>query len=145
MSEVGISKKPEVAKVIDIATNPQSGFVDRSRREAKFSATSARPLNLDADIRPVVDFIRGEAGGDAAAVRALVQAYPTVLTYDVSGRLEPLVAFLRELGVTAPVEALVERPSLLGLETGKMRQIVDYLRSVDTPADQVMDYITKSI
>ena len=94
-------------------------------------------------------FFEEEDDGDrrAAAERIglrLLHAEPNI--YEWRGFLPDAdVAFLRELGVTAPVEALVERPSLLGLETGKMRQIVDYLRSVDTPADQVMDYITKSI
>ena len=142
--EVGLEARSEVARVVDVATNPDSGFLDRSLR--RFSGAGARPLSVEDDLAPVVAFLREDLGASRAEVRALVQAYPRVLGYDVEARLGPLVACLSELGVKDPVALLQARPSLLGLDPGEaLQRIVDYLRSTGESPEAILQYLETSL
>lgn len=43
-------------------------------------------------------------------------------------------------------EAIVARPSLLGLEVNKnLEKIIDYLRYIETPPEQIIKYLLQSI
>ena len=98
------------------------------------------------DLAPVVAFLREDLGASRAEVRALVQAYPRVLGYDVEARLGPLVACLSELGVKDPVALLQARPSLLGLDPGEaLQRIVDYLRSTGESPEAILQYLETSL
>jgi hypothetical protein len=67
LAEVGFTNKTEIARVLDVAMNPNSLFVTASVN------ANARPLTVDADMRPVVDFLqsRGVSVGDTVKVRAV--------------------------------------------------------------------------
>jgi len=44
------------------------------------------------------------------------------------------------------VEAVIARPSLLGLEVDKnLEKIIDYLRYIETPPEQIVKYLLQSI
>ena len=64
----------------------------------------------------------------------------------MEGRLAPFFDYLREVGVADPAEAVLSRPSLLGLDVdANLRKMVDYLKYVETPADKIVEYITKTL
>jgi hypothetical protein len=65
LSEVGFTNKTEIARVLDVAMNPNSLFVTASVN------ANARPLTVEADMKPVVDFLqsRGVSVGDTVKVR----------------------------------------------------------------------------
>ena len=64
LSEVGFTNKTEIARVLDIAMNPNSMFVAVSVN------ANARPLTVEADMQPVVQFLRsrGVSVGDTVKV-----------------------------------------------------------------------------
>lgn len=44
------------------------------------------------------------------------------------------------------MEAVIARPSLLGLEVDKnLEKIIDYLRYIETPPEQIVKYLLQSI
>lgn len=65
LAEVGFTNKTEIARVLDVAMNPNSLFVQASVN------ASARPLTVDADMKPVVEFLQsqGVKTGDVVKVR----------------------------------------------------------------------------
>jgi hypothetical protein len=69
-----------------------------------------------------------------------------VLSYSVTGRLEPFWDYLAGIGVSDVGAVLVARPSLLGLDVHKnLEKIVGYLRSVETPPELVVKYLIESL
>ena len=126
-----------------MATNPNSGFLDRTQR--RFSGASARPLSVEADLVPVVAFFAGELNASRDDLREIVRAYPRVLGYDVEGRLRPLVDCFAGFGVAEPVALLRSRPSLLGLDPDAVLRIVDYLRSTGEGPEAILAYLEKSL
>lgn len=64
LSEVGFTNKTEIARVLDVAMNPNSLFVQASVN------ASARPLTVDADMKPVVEYLQsqGVKAGDIVKV-----------------------------------------------------------------------------
>jgi hypothetical protein len=76
----------------------------------------------------------------------IISAHPAVLCYSVPDRLAPFWEYLASIGVPNVAAAVVQRPSLLGLEAdANLRKIVDYLTYVGTDADTIVKYIVKSI
>ena len=61
----------------------------------------ARPLNVDDDMRPVVDFLRAQGMQDSQIVRVLVE-HPPILSYSVEDRLQPFFDYLQSVGISAP-------------------------------------------
>lgn len=100
---------------------------------------------MDKDIKPVVDFLLSRGVGPSDVVKVVI-AHPPVLCYSVPGRLQPFWDYLASIGVADVAAAVVERPSLLGLDVDdNLRKIVDYLKYVETPQEQIVDYVMKSI
>jgi hypothetical protein len=64
LAEVGFTNKTEIARVLDVAMNPNSLFVQASVN------ASARPLTVDADMKPVVEYLQsqGVKAGDIVKV-----------------------------------------------------------------------------
>lgn len=54
MAEIGFTNKTEIARVLDIAMNPNSMFVQASVN------ANARPLSVEGDMRPVVEFLQSK-------------------------------------------------------------------------------------
>jgi hypothetical protein len=94
---------------------------------------------------PVVEFLRSQ-GLENTQVVQVIAAHPPVLCYSVSERLAPFWEYLTSIGVEDVAAAVVQRPSLLGLDVDQnLRKIVDYLLYVETPSDKIVAIITKSI
>ena len=74
-------------------------------------------------------------------------SYPPILVYDIEKRIIPVLNFLEELGCVDPVQVVVSRPSLLGLDAStSLPTIVDYLRSTNEYTDeQILEIVEKSI
>ena len=69
-----------------------------------------------------------------------------MLSYSVPERLEPFWAYLSEIGVVDVAEAIMNRPSLLGLDVdANLRKIVEYLRYTETPPETIVKYLVESI
>ncbi|GBF93680.1 hydroxypyruvate reductase [Raphidocelis subcapitata] len=141
---VGLNNQAELARVLDIAMNPNSLFVQYNDPKRSRNA-SARELSVEADMAPVIDFLtaRGLTKSDVVAV---VTGHPPVLSYSVPGRLEPFWEFMgATVGLPDVGAAVVKRPSLLGLNLDSLDKIVGYLKSVDTPPETIIQYMLTSI
>jgi len=63
LAEVGFANKTEIARVLDIAMNPNSLFVQASVN------VNARPLTVEEDMRPVVEFLQVQGLSAADVVK----------------------------------------------------------------------------
>jgi hypothetical protein len=184
LRSVGFTSPAELARVLDIATNPNSLFVSYNDPKRSKNA-SARPLDVAADLRPVVSFLSSRGLGSADIIKArararscgprpaagcalrppltrshgpppppalpacrrqVISGHPPVLSYSVTGRLEPFWDYLAGIGVADVGAVLVARPSLLGLDVHKnLEKIIGYLRSVETPPELVVKYLIESL
>ena len=100
-----------------------------------------------ARIDAVVAWMRS-AGVPPASIPAVLTAYPAVLAFDVEGRLAPLANYMAELGVNGEqlANAIARRPSLLGLSVTKnLRLMVEYLKSMDTPQEKILEYLLTTL
>lgn len=141
---IGFTNQAEVARVLDIAMNENSLFLSYGDGRRTKNA-SARKLDVDTDMRPVVEFLlaKGVSVGDVVKV---IAAHPPVLSYSVSERLEPFWSYMTEIGVTDVAATVIGRPSLLGLDVdANLRKIVEYLKYTETPPETIVKYITTSI
>ncbi|CAG9463889.1 unnamed protein product [Pedinophyceae sp. YPF-701] len=144
LRSLGINNASEVARICDVAMNPNSMFVtfrDRKRNQNK----SSRLLDVDQDIRPVVEYLR-TLGLDEEEVCSVILEHPPVLCYSVEERLKPLVDFLAGIDIEDPGRVLVARPSLMGLDVdASLRRIVGYLEANDYTPQDIAEYLSKSI
>ncbi|EFJ42454.1 hypothetical protein VOLCADRAFT_97478 [Volvox carteri f. nagariensis] len=144
LKTIGFTNQAEVARVLDVAMNPDSLFLSYGDGRRTKNA-SARKLDVDADMRPVVDFLlsRGVSVGEIAKV---ISGHPPVLSYSVPDRLEPFWDYLTSVGVANVAQAVINRPSLLGLEVdANLRKIVEYLQYTETPPETIVKYVLESI
>ncbi|KAG2423385.1 hypothetical protein HXX76_015351 [Chlamydomonas incerta] len=144
LKTIGFTNQAEVARVLDIAMNPDSLFLSYGDGRRTKNA-SARKLDVDADMKPVIDFLleRGVSVGDVVKI---VSGHPPVLSYSVPDRLGPFWDYMTSIGVANVGAAVVGRPSLLGLDVdANLRKIVEYLQYTETPPETIVQYICKSI
>ncbi len=124
----------------DAAPEDDSGSGSDDDEEDESELTVAR---IDA----AVAWMRS-AGIPPAAIPAVITASPAVLAYSVEARLAPLSAYLvGEVGVSGEAlgAAIARRPSLLGLSVDKLRMQVDYLMSMGTEREKVIEYVLHSL
>eukprot|EP00879_Flechtneria_rotunda_P011513 GHRR01012026.1.p1 GENE.GHRR01012026.1~~GHRR01012026.1.p1 ORF type:complete len:160 (+),score=40.37 GHRR01012026.1:413-892(+) len=144
LKTIGFTNTAEIARILDIAMNPNSLFVQYNDAKRSKNA-SARPLDVQQDMQPVVDYLQSQ-GLSTQQVVQVITAHPPVLCYNVTERLKPFWAYLASIGVADVAAAVVKRPSLLGLEVhANLRKIVDYLQYIQTPPEKIVQYITESI
>ncbi|PNW72907.1 hypothetical protein CHLRE_14g611200v5 [Chlamydomonas reinhardtii] len=144
LKTIGFTNQAEVARVLDIAMNPDSLFLSYGDGRRTKNA-SARKLDVDADMKPVIDFLL-EKGVSVGDVVKIVSGHPPVLSYSVSDRLGPFWDYMTSIGVADVGAAVVSRPSLLGLDVdANLRKIVEYLQYTETPPETIVQYICKSI
>ncbi|UPR02473.1 hypothetical protein HOP50_10g57990 [Chloropicon primus] len=115
--ECGISKRREVEIVVDVLTNPASGFLDRGLAN-KFRSFQVKEVDTDIHIKPVASFLK-ELGATPEQIRRMVIVHPPVVVYDVETHLRPLIAYLNE--------------------------IVEWLQSDGYSKDQIVEYLCKSL
>ncbi|KAG2434524.1 hypothetical protein HYH02_012191 [Chlamydomonas schloesseri] len=144
LKTIGFTNQAEVARVLDIAMNPDSLFLSYGDGRRTKNA-SARKLDVDTDMRPVIDFLI-EKGVGVGDVVKIVSGHPPVLSYSVPDRLAPFWDYMASIGVADVGAAVVARPSLLGLDVdANLRKIVEYLQYTETPPETIVQYICKSI
>lgn len=144
LRSVGFTNQAELARVLDIAMNADSLFVNYS--DLKHSRNvNARPLDVETDIKPVVEFLLGNGVSKGDVVK-VISGHPPVLSYSVPTRLAPFWKYLESVGVDNIAETVVERPSLLGLDADQnLRKIVDYLQYIETPPEKIVEYLKRTI
>eukprot|EP00877_Chromochloris_zofingiensis_P002313 jgi/Chrzof1/12082/Cz06g20210.t1 len=141
---IGMKNTAEIARVLDIAMNPNSLFVQYNDAKRSKNA-NARPLDVDKDMQPVVDFFTSK-GLSTSDVVAVVSAHPPVLCYSVEERLAPFWDYMQHIGVQDVAAVVCRRPSLLGLDVNNnLTKIVDYLQYVETPPETIVKYLVDSI
>ena len=143
-TECGITKQKEVEIVVDILTNPASGYIDRKLAN-KYRSFQLRQLDSELHIKPVASFLR-ELGANKEQIRRMILTYPAVVGYSVDDHLRPLVEYLKQVGVEDVVEVLTSRPSLLGLKAEKnLVKIVEWLEYEGYTKDEIVDYLSKTV
>lgn len=76
----------------------------------------------------------------------VIRMHPPILCYDAEKRIKPLITCLQDAGVSSPVEALVNRPSLFGLDAEEgLSRIIDYLKANEFPQDVIVHLLETSI
>lgn len=144
LKTIGFTNTAEIARVLDIAMNPNSLFV-RYNDAKRSTNVNARPLTVEDDMQPVVGFFV-QQGLSTQQIVQVITAHPPVLSYDVAGRLQPFWEYMASIGVPDVAAAVARRPSLLGLDVdANLRKIVDYLQYVETPPEKIVQYITTTI
>eukprot|EP00892_Ulva_mutabilis_P012814 jgi/Ulvmu1/9905/UM057_0062.1 len=133
----------EVARVLDIAMNPDSIFVSfRDKKRAKNS--NARRLSVRDDMEPAVAFLRGQGLTDKQVASVIID-HPPTLSYSIPDRLQPFVDCLNVVGIDDVAQVICERPSILGLEAQNVKSIVDYLQSRETSQEDISKFLRTSI
>lgn len=143
LKSVGFTNAAEIARVLDVAMNPNSLFVDYNER--KWKNSSARSLSVEADMKPVFEFLlsKGISVGDVVKI---ISTHPPILCYSVETRLQALWNFLEEQGMNDVSNILCTRPSLFGLDpNSNLKKIVDYLKYVETPQETILKYLETSL
>ena len=76
----------------------------------------------------------------------VISEHPPTLCYSVSERLQPFWEFLNSIGIEAPAQTVMKRPSILGLDASKnLRSIVSYLQSVGHSLEEIETFLETSI
>ena len=194
LRSLGFSNTAEIARVLDIAMNPNSlysKFRDRKRSVNAFVSSSmtlclqmclrpaknprcclqARKLDVEQDIKPVCEFLlaQGIPAASLAKVSSssctpkhlmhdvhsrqnvdvhlqVISEHPPTICYSVPERLQPFWEFLNSIGIEAPAQTVMKRPSILGLDASKnLRSIVSYLQSVGHSLEEVETFLETSI
>uniref|UniRef100_A0A7S0D8K6 Uncharacterized protein n=1 Tax=Amorphochlora amoebiformis TaxID=1561963 RepID=A0A7S0D8K6_9EUKA len=145
LATIGIENRNERARLIDLNTNPNSLFASVSNKKGSKVYIKARPLNLDHDVKPVIRYLSA-LGVKKDEIPSMIIAQPAMIGYDVETHIKPLVDCLEDIGVENISRLLVRRPTILGLSnTQSLNKIVDYLKSVDTPLDKIIEYLSTSL
>lgn len=129
LRSIGITSKGDILRVLDAATNPNSLFLD-SKRSVNYHA---RPLSVHDDMRPVVECLRSH-GLEHTEIARVISEHPATLCYSPTERLTPLFNYLSDLGVGP--DAVVRRPSLLGMNVGSLQKITGYLMEVKGSSEE---------
>lgn len=140
LKTIGFVNVAEISRVLDIAMNPASMNARRN--------VNARLLDVEKDMRPVVDWLADQGGVKVAGIYKIVSGHPPVLSYPVA-RIEAWWSYMSE-GVGIPAEEVggivAERPNLLGLDVDQnLRKIVEYLKYVETDPATIIKYLKTSI
>ena len=76
----------------------------------------------------------------------VVSEHPPVLSYSVDNRLQPFMSYLKEIGIAEPAKAVLQRPTLLGLDADKnLKAIVGYLQDNGHSAEEICHLLQTSI
>mmetsp|Transcript_7301 Transcript_7301/g.13199 ORF Transcript_7301/g.13199 Transcript_7301/m.13199 type:complete len:232 (-) Transcript_7301:236-931(-) len=150
LRELGITNRAELSQVIDITMNPNSLFrvsLPGPRSDSRGAPNRlARQLNVDADIKPVVELLV-ENGLSKTEISKIILEHPPILNYGVE-RLQPLLAYMEnEVGVPKPAARIfTKRPSLAGLKADEnLARIVGYFRAQDYSTEKIIHLLETSI
>ncbi|CAL8469544.1 g9085 [Coccomyxa elongata] len=128
LRSIGFEANAEISRILDVAMNPNSLFVTL-RDKKRAGNASARRLDVEQDMKPVVDCLRS-CGLEQAQIVKVISDHPAVLCYSPDERIKPFFEYLASIGIGP--EKIARRPSLLGLEVNaSLRRIVNYLQEVD--------------
>lgn len=141
---LGIDSQTELTRVLDIAMNPNSLFVDRQSK-LRPGNDSARLLSVEEDIKPVVGFFTS-LGLSYTQVRQVILLHPPVISYSVTERLAPFLESLETMGLPDPIKVVLRRPSLLGLSNrDNLSRIVSYLLDSGHSMEEVAEMVATSV
>ncbi|KAI7837725.1 hypothetical protein COHA_008447 [Chlorella ohadii] len=143
---LGIESQPEINRILDIAMNPNSMFTSRDRKQP--TNPHARKLDVEADLKPLLAFLQGEAGMSQEQIVKIISAHPALLSYSVPDRLQPFFAYLTgELGLSQQEAASVvqQRPTLVGVEVDNLRRMVGYLLEAGNSREAVLEMLATTL
>ncbi|GMH45525.1 hypothetical protein BSKO_13482 [Bryopsis sp. KO-2023] len=144
LRSLGMTNQAEIARVLDIAMNPNSLFVS-FRDSKRANNANARRLSVESDMKPLVAFLKGYDMSNEEVARVITM-HPPILCYSIEERIEPLVTYLKGVGLKEPIKSLVQRPSLFGLEVdASLEKIVGYLKEKDYSEEAIANILENSI
>eukprot|EP01023_Acetabularia_acetabulum_P030756 TRINITY_DN2895_c0_g1_i1.p2 TRINITY_DN2895_c0_g1~~TRINITY_DN2895_c0_g1_i1.p2 ORF type:complete len:213 (+),score=25.39 TRINITY_DN2895_c0_g1_i1:173-811(+) len=145
LQSLGIVNPGEIARILDIAMNPNSLFLDKQTRKRSNPIAKARRLTVQEDMIPVLSYLQ-EIGLQPSQIAKVIRKHPPVLSYSVSDRIKPFFEYLNELGVENPATTVMERPSILGLNVDEnLRRIVEYLQENDYSTEDIIYYVENTL
>ncbi|KAK9908578.1 hypothetical protein WJX75_009901 [Coccomyxa subellipsoidea] len=99
LRSIGFEANAEISRILDVAMNPNSLFVTlRDKKRAGNAA--ARRLNVEEDMKPVVDCLRS-CGLEQAQIVKVISGHPAVLCYSPEERVKPFFEYLASIGLGA--------------------------------------------
>lgn len=141
---LGIDSQTELTRVLDIAMNPNSLFVDRQSK-LRPGNDSARLLSVEEDMKPVVKYFTS-LGLSTTQVRQVILLHPPVISYSATKRLAPFLESLETMGLPDPIQVVLRRPSLLGLSNrDNLSRIVSYLLDSGHSMEEVAEMVATSV
>ncbi|KAI8113416.1 hypothetical protein M9435_003418 [Picochlorum sp. BPE23] len=145
LKDLGITQEPEIRRIVDIMTNPNSLYGTKSGRQPV--NPYARNVSVN-EVDQVVGYLTEEVGFSNTSVQQLVQSFPQILCYSVDERLRLLVDYLVE-SVGIPQDdvraILLKRPTLFGLQKGQLEQMLGFLLNNGTPMEDIIAMLETSL
>ncbi|GMH44454.1 hypothetical protein BSKO_12406 [Bryopsis sp. KO-2023] len=130
LRSLGMTNQAEIARVLDIAMDSNSKM-GRFRGSRSGHNKYAKRLTVESDMKPLVAYLKSYDLSNEEVVR-LITMYPPILCYSIEEQIEPLLTYLKGVGLKEPIKILVQRPSLLGLKvTPFLEKVVEYVKEHD--------------
>ncbi|KAK9811923.1 hypothetical protein WJX72_012502 [[Myrmecia] bisecta] len=141
---LGLESLPEITRILDVAMNPNSLYNTYRDKKRSYNV-NARKLSVDADLKPVVEFLQSQGLSKSEVIR-VISEHPPVLSYSVQERLQPFCEYLSSIGIPSPGQMLVKRPSLLGLKVeDSLQRMVGYLQANDYSLEQIIKFLETTL
>lgn len=144
LKSIGFQNVSEISRVLDIAMNPNSLYM-KDRHKRRSVNVNARRLSVQEDMQPVCQFLQSQGLSEQQIVEVVTQ-HPPVLSYSIENRLQPFMAFLKEIGIADPAQTVLQRPTLLGLDAdNSLCAIVGYLQENGHSSEEVAHLLQTTI
>jgi hypothetical protein len=141
-----IAREEETRRIVDIMTNKNSLYGSKGGTSRQPTNPYARNVTVD-EAQAVVTCL-AEFGFEKSEVKQLVISYPQILCYSVEDRIMIMLNYLVDnVGIERhDVRAmLLSRPTLLGLPSQQVEQLLSFLIENGTSQDDIINLLEKSL
>ena len=141
---LGITREPEIRRIIDIVTNVNSLYGTKNGRQPM--NPYARLLTVD-EATEVVEYLK-EFGFSNDEVTQLVLLFPQILCYSVDDRMRVLMEYLvDDVGISNENvrHMVLRRPTVFGLQKGQVEQMLGFLLNNGSSKDEIIHLLETTL
>jgi hypothetical protein len=141
---LGITREPEIRRIIDIVTNINSLYGTKNGRQPM--NPYARLLTVD-EATEVVEYLK-EFGFSNDDVTQLIQSFPQILCYSVDERMRVLMEYLvDDVGISNENvrQMVLRRPTVFGLQKGQVEQMLGFLLNNGSSKDEIVHLLETTL
>lgn len=136
-TSLGITRDPEIRRIVDIMTNKNSLYGTKKGRQPV--NPYARMVTVQ-EATAVTEYL-SSFGFTNDEIRQLVIAFPQILCYSVEERIQDLLEYLVD-SVGIPQESLrsilLQRPTVFGLQKKQLEQMLGFLLNNGSSQDDII-------